>query len=343
MSGRPAGEGEPTTGEGPPEEVRFGSGGDEVAGSLWRPGAGAPGSAEPPAATPAVVLAPGFGATRIARLGAYAERFRDAGFLVLVFDYRHFGASGGRPRQLLSIRRQVEDWHAALAFVRGLPGVDADRVALWGTSFSGGHVVRVAAEDGRVAAVVSQIPFMDGLATVLRLHPVSAAKATVVSALDLAGSLLGRRPLMMPIVDRPGRAAAMAMHEAMTGFERLFDGAPFDNRVCGRIGLATLFYRPLRWASRVPCPLLVQAGERDTLTPPGPARRAVRAAPLAEFTPYEAGHFDFYFGEVFERAVAEQVDFLQRHLLRTKRTLKTPIPTRVGRGGDRGAPPRAGG
>jgi pimeloyl-ACP methyl ester carboxylesterase len=109
-----------------------------------------------------VILAHGFGGTHAARLWAYAERFAAGGASALVFDYRHFGESAGEPRQLLSVRRQLEDWRAALAFGRSLAGVDPSRVALWGTSFGGGHVVRLAAGEPRVAAVISQAPLASG-------------------------------------------------------------------------------------------------------------------------------------------------------------------------------------
>ena len=90
---------------------------------------------------PCVVLGHGFGGTIEARLTAFAERYAQAGCHALAFDYRHFGASDGEPRQLLSIRRQIQDWHAAIVHARFVDGVDPHRVALMGTSFSGGHVV----------------------------------------------------------------------------------------------------------------------------------------------------------------------------------------------------------
>jgi len=67
---------------------------------------------------PIVVMAHGFSGTRELRLDAYAERFQAAGLGALLFDYRHFGASPGEPRQLLDIRRQLEDWAAAIAHAR---------------------------------------------------------------------------------------------------------------------------------------------------------------------------------------------------------------------------------
>ena len=77
--------------------VTFPSGPDECHAWLYLPkGGGRP---------PVVVMAHGLGGVREMRLDAYAERFAAAGYVCLVFDYRHFGASGGQPRQLLSIRR----------------------------------------------------------------------------------------------------------------------------------------------------------------------------------------------------------------------------------------------
>ena len=118
---------------------------------------------------PCVVLAHGFGGTVDSGLMPFAERFAAAGLDALAFDYRHFGTSDGQPRQLLSISGQLEDYEAAIAFARSLDGVDPDRIVLWGSSYSGGHVVAVAVADGRVAAVISEVPAMDGVATLLNL------------------------------------------------------------------------------------------------------------------------------------------------------------------------------
>jgi uncharacterized protein len=114
-------------------DVAFNSQGVHCAAWLYRP--------DGPGPHPCVILANGFGAIREMRLPAYAERFAQAGLAVLIFDYRHFGASEGEPRQLLDIKQQLADWAAAISYVRGLDDIDPERIALWGTSFSGGHVI----------------------------------------------------------------------------------------------------------------------------------------------------------------------------------------------------------
>lgn len=125
---------------------------------------------------PVIVMAHGLGGVRRARLDAFAERFSAAGYACLVFDYRHFGDSTGMPRELLRVHLQREDYQAAITYARTIPEVDPDRVVLWGTSFSGGHVIATAARDHRVVAAIAQCPFTDGIASVLAINPITSSK-----------------------------------------------------------------------------------------------------------------------------------------------------------------------
>ena len=95
---------------------------------------------------------------------ASSKRFNHAGFSVLALDFRHLGESGGEPRQVVRIREQQADYEAAIAFARSLPGVEPDRIAIWGFSLSGGHVFEVAARDPGLAAVIAQTPLADARA-----------------------------------------------------------------------------------------------------------------------------------------------------------------------------------
>lgn len=258
----------------------------------------------------------GFTGTRDDGLPPYAERFADAGMAALPFDYRHFGHSGGEPRQLIDIGRQHEDYTAAIAFVRTLEGIDPERIALFGTSFSGGHVVEVAARDGRVAAVVSQCPNADTLASLRELSPMQMAKLTLAGLRDRAGSLLGRPPHYLPAVGPPGSLAAMTTPDAEPGFRALVPpDSLWRNEFAARLALTMALYRPVRHAAEVSCPLLICVCDEDAVTPPGPAARMAELAPRGEARHYDCGHFDIYRGEWFERAVADQTEFLTTHLL----------------------------
>src|SRR3954453_69051 len=103
------------------EQADFTSDGARCAAWLYRPEGGGE--------APCVVMAHGFSGVREQRLDAFAERFAAAGLAALVFDYRHFGASEGEPRQLLDIKRQLADWRAAVAYARSLDAIDPDRIA----------------------------------------------------------------------------------------------------------------------------------------------------------------------------------------------------------------------
>src|SRR2546429_9849143 len=124
-------------------DVAFNSSGDECRAWLFMPDAERP---------PLVILGHGLGGIREYGLEPYARRFADAGIAALVFTYRHFGDSDGQPRQLLDIERQLGDWAAALAYARSLDTIDAERLALRGTSFGGGHVIEDASPTRAVAA-----------------------------------------------------------------------------------------------------------------------------------------------------------------------------------------------
>lgn len=291
-------------------EVSFPSGGLRCAAYLYRPDGAAPDGGRP-----AIVMAHGFSATRDERLPAYAERFAAAGFVVLVFDYRHFGASEGEPRQLLDIAEQHEDYRAALAYVRGLEGVDRRRIALWGSSFSGGHVVAVAAGDPEVAAVVSQAPYVDSIPTLREVPLRNLLRMSAAGVRDQLGALLGRDAHLIPAVAPPGGFAVMTAPEAEPGFAAIQgEGTRWQNGVAARLALKLPLYRPGRKAGRVQAPLLVCVCDEDQTTPPAAAVRMAAAAPRGELVRYPIGHFDIYVGDAFERTVADQLEFLRRHL-----------------------------
>jgi pimeloyl-ACP methyl ester carboxylesterase len=262
-------------------------------------------------------MAHGFGATRDASLAPYAERFAAAGMHVLLFDYRHFGASDGEPRQLVSVRRQLQDYEAAVHFAHALSGVDRQRVAVWGTSFSGGHALVTAARVPGVAATICQCPMLDGFAAVLNIlryaGPGQLLRLTGHGLWDAALALFGRAHYV-PTVGKPGSLAVMSSVDADAGYRAL---APPDFRfeVAARIALGVGLYRPVRYAERVRCPVLVQVCERDSVAPTASAEQAIaQLGSFGEAQRYPIGHFEPYFGVHFERSVSDQLAFLQRHL-----------------------------
>lgn len=299
------------------ETITFESHGD-VCEAWWVPAA--VDSLTSAAGAPCVVMAHGFGTTRDSGLLPFAEAFAGAGCHVLVFDYRGFGGSGGAPRQDVDHRRHREDYHAAVAAARARDDVDADRVALWGTSYSGGHVVVVAAQDPRVAAVVSQGAAMDGLAVLTgrgrQRDPAtkdSAKAGRVLRALgaDAVRMATRRAPVMIPLLGEVGSGALMSGPGAVAFGE--LTGPTFRNEMCAR-GVARIgFNRPVRHAARVACPTLLVVAERDEIAPPGVVHDVARAiGPAAEVASYDCAHFALYRG--VEDSLDRQASFLARVL-----------------------------
>ena len=264
---------------------------------------------------PVVVMGHGLAALRTFGLEPYARRFVDAGMAVLRFDYRGFGDSQGTPRQLVDHRRHLQDWAAAVEHVRALPEVDGARVGLWGSSYGGGHVLRTAARDVRVAAAVVQVPFVDGLAT-LRHLPARDALVLVPHAVrDMVRMLTRGTPHTVPVVARPGEVGAMTTPESHPGYMAIVpDGAAWQNALPARLMLTLPWYRPVREAARITCPVHVTYAERDSLIPPSAVARLVGRLRHVEAHREPYGHFDVYDGPEFEAAVASQADFLRRHL-----------------------------
>jgi fermentation-respiration switch protein FrsA (DUF1100 family) len=288
-------------------DVSFDSGDDTCAAWLYLPiGITSP---------PVVILGHGLGATREMRLDAFAERFAQAGIAALAFTYRHFGDSGGQPRQLLSIKRQLADWDAAIAWVKNRRDVDGTRIAVWGSSFGGGHAIMVAARHPELKAAVSQCPFTDGLASARALGPAESLKALPSVARDVVSLVLRTPPAMIPLAGRPGSLALMNAPDALPGYEALLpSGATFRNEVAARVAPTIMTYRPGRMAKKIKFPILFCVSNTDSVTPPAQTLRYARTAPTAEIKRYDAGHFDFYLGEPFEILVRDQIEFLTRQL-----------------------------
>jgi pimeloyl-ACP methyl ester carboxylesterase len=282
------------------QELTFSSGRDTCAAWLY------PAAADRDA-RPVIVMAHGLTGTRRDRLGAFAERFAAAGIAALVFDYRGFGDSTGEP-DLFEPSRQLEDWRAAIAFARSLPDIDAGRVATFGSSLGAGNALAAAAEDSKVAAVISQVPLLD------RDTQTYAKPQQVVDEMKAAAAE-GR---YLAAVGQPHEAAFISAPGAEVGWRRVV-AIGEESRWRNRVSAAWLLgppYRPSQHAASLHCPWLVCIAADDKVAKPGPAIEAARQAPKGELRIYPGvDHFDIYDGPSHEAVVADEIEFLHRHLL----------------------------
>jgi fermentation-respiration switch protein FrsA (DUF1100 family) len=265
---------------------------------------------------PVIVMGHGIGAIKACGLASFAERFQRDGFASLVFDYRHFGGSEGQPRELLSFRRQREDYRTVLGWASAQPSLDPQRIIVWGTSFAGMYVVELAGTDSRLAAAIAQAPLVDGVAAARLTPPGLSLRLMVLALWDRAGSLLGRPPVYVPVAADSGETAIGAGSDARFG-ERLLtppDGAAWRNRVTARSILSFCWRRPVRRAGKIGIPILLVVPEQDTVAPVRPAIRVTRKAPGGELHRSAGGHYDVYRGGAsFQDTVDAEVEFLHRH------------------------------
>jgi len=256
-------------------------------------------------ASPLIVMAHGLTGTRRDRLGAFAERFSQAGIAAVVFDHRGFGDSTGEPDHV-DPALQLEDWRAAIAFARTLPDIDADRIATFGSSLGGGNALAAAAEDPAISAAISQVPFLDRQSQAYRSAP--SVQAEIQAAAAAAGHL--------PAVGQPHEAAFINAPGAEAGWRHVV-AIGEDSRWRNRASAGWLLtdYSPIRHAETLHCPWLVCVAEDDNVALPEPAIAAAQRAPKGEVRTYAGvGHFGIYDGPEHDAVVADELDFLRRHL-----------------------------
>jgi uncharacterized protein len=254
------------------------------------------------ASTPgaAVVMAHGFSAVKEMYLDRFAEAFAAAGLNALVFDNRGFGASDGEPRQEIDPWAQVRDYRHAISYASTLPEVDPARIGIWGSSYSGAHVLVVAAIDRRVKAVVSQVPLISGHANLRAL-----VRADFIAGFreqfdaDRMARFRGEPPVMVPVVDKdPLAPSALPTADSWEWFSETGNTrAPsWRNEVTLRSVEMFTEYEPGSYLPYIsPTPLLMLVAAGDHLVPSGLAIPAFETAHQPkELVIVPGGHFDAY-------------------------------------------------
>ncbi len=263
---------------------------------------------------PVVIMAHGFAGERKFSLPDTAECFAAAGYAVLLFDYRGFGGSTGKPRELVSAPNHVADWKAVLSQVKKRKDIDIKKIVLWGMSFSGGHVMTTAAREKGVAAIISLVPHVDGFASAMMYPKYLLPKAMTIAMQDLAGSKIGRDPIRIPVVADSG-VRCLTSPDSYEGFLNMIpQGSSWVGLVPARILLTINKYRPTKEAQKINCPALVIGAEKDGLIPIAATRKAAAKIKHVEYLQWPIGHFDVLNGRWFDEAIKVELAFLKKHV-----------------------------
>jgi fermentation-respiration switch protein FrsA (DUF1100 family) len=269
---------------------------------------------------PAIVMAHGFSAVKEMGLDKYAEKLTAAGFVVLAFDFRYFGASEGEPRGQIFYFDQHQDYRNAISWLALQKEVDAQRIGAWGTSNSGGHVLHLAAFDKRIKAVVAQVPGVSAWdARFAKLPPEELAGAFRRLAASRNESYATGRVAYFPVVTPdPKQRACMPSKEAYDFFIGAFEAkAPnWRNQVTVESLEVNMEYRPMANIHLIsPTPLLMIVTSHDTITPTELQKKAFEQAKEPKrLVVLEGGHFDAYSGAGFEVTSKAAVEWFTQHL-----------------------------
>jgi fermentation-respiration switch protein FrsA (DUF1100 family) len=264
-------------------------------------------------------MAHGFSAVKEMYLDSFAEAFAAGGLGALVFDNRNFGASDGEPRQEIDPWAQVRDYRHAITYAQTRSEVDPDRIGVWGSSYSGGHVLVVAAIDRRVRCVVAQVPLASGYQNIKRLvrQDFLAPNRATMDA-DRAARYRGEPPAMVPVVDPdPMAVSALPTPDSWEWFsETGRTRAPaWKNEVTLRTVEMLMEYEPGVYLERIsPTPLLMVVAAGDHLTPTDLALGAYqRAREPKRLVLLPGAHFDAYVKD-FDAASSAARDWFREHL-----------------------------
>jgi fermentation-respiration switch protein FrsA (DUF1100 family) len=290
------------------QDVAFPCGASTCAAWLYLP--------EGPELAPVVVMGNGFCGERHGNMPDYAERFAQAGLAAMVFDYRGWGDSGGLPRYVFVAEQQVEDYQSAVAWARSSPLVRGERLAVWGTSASGGHVVSAAARDPRIDALVAQVPSIrQGGQHDHSMFPEGTLWPLVrLGFVDKFRELRGKERIYVRAYGYGEELAFMPRFGPQV--EQLLDAdsSRWPNLIAPAILLDADEYHPDREADQIQAPALFIAAERDELVWNEGTRQVAEEMANARYETIDAAHFDFYSGESFERSVELEIAFLRESL-----------------------------
>jgi uncharacterized protein len=294
-------------------DVAFDADGTTLRGWFYTPDQGRP-------PFPAVVMAHGFSALKEMGLDQYAEIFAAAGLSALVYDNRNLGASDGNPRFEIDPTAQMRDYRHAITYAQSRSEIDRDRIGVWGTSYTGGLVLIVAALDRRVKCVVSQVPFISGYETMVRVMPLEAhqqfLEAVQKERLSLAA---GKPPSLVTVctndaskpIDSPGRRT-YSYFQSYAQQKKL----NWENKVTLRSLDFRLEYEATPYLGRIsPTPLLMIIADNDIIAPTDIALRAFeRALEPKKIVLLQGDHYVPYL-EGFDRSSGAARDWFLQHFL----------------------------
>ncbi|KAH9945399.1 alpha/beta-hydrolase [Epithele typhae] len=255
----------------------------------------------------------GISANKRMGLSLFAERFASLGYAVVVFDYRRWGTSAGTPRHIVFVSEQLDDYRTVVKYVRQQAEFDPQKVVLWGTSFSGGHVTALSSEKNlNLTAVIAQCPFL-GLGSGSSRLTKALLKTVLAGIHDILRQTFGMTPRYMPAVAQPGQVGLLTAPGSVEGMNLILpaEEGVYPNEVSASSLFELPFYNPRASGARITCPVLLVAAEQDNLCPLGFFHELKGLSPKVQLVSFPLGHFELYNEKGSMEAM---VSFLEEHV-----------------------------
>lgn len=289
-----------------PQASFFKSNGTQCEASLFMP-------ANTPTAT--VILAQGFGCLWQFGTSNAINAYVKAGYAVLAFNYRGFGESEGTPRQFINPFQQVEDWCAAIESVKANSDLP-ETIVLWGSSFSGGHVISSAAKVSGISAVLAQVPHCDSRSAFKHVGLKKSLSGLGHALMGKVSALFGREHCIAIVADPNSDAAGLSYPGWKDAYLSMVDSQlRWENKVPARALLSGNGYNPIDTVDQISCPVFIAYGAHDQGILMSDVEATAAKIIHCELWKFDGDHFDAYDGgKVNAEVIQRQLAFLKNHL-----------------------------
>lgn len=258
---------------------------------------------------PIIVIAGGLGSTKEMRMNSYAEKFYNAGFSCLVFDYRNFGESDGSKRQRVNIKEQIDDWNSAITYVKNRRL--SNEIYLFGTCLSGGHVIKIGATREDIKGVISQCPFLEPKAFVLAMPFITRIKLNYYAMIDNISSFFGMPTVMVRLSGNKNTASIITVHDNVKYNRMSKLSKTFVNKTPAKTIRELKKYNPSKHTKDINIPIFYAICKNDTVIPYKSSVSSITKTKKSTIKEYDFRHFDFYFDNEFELSTSDYIEFIQ--------------------------------
>lgn len=299
------------------QDISFNAEGALLNGWLYTPT-----SKKPSNGYPVIVMAGGYATTKEFYTDDFAAKFASNGFAVLLYDHRGFGQSSGLPRYNVDPWVQIADYRNAITYASSIETLDPERIGIWGSSYSGGECIVVAATDRRVKTVVAQVPTIYSSLTAKRRVNYKESEDAVLKRIndDRLQVMQGKDYELIPIFGSAESGAAYSTPDAIAWYSEAFKRAPHEEKMVVTLKSVDLSrgYNPGPFLPFVaPTPILMVIGERDFIVGTDIQLEAFNNLALEHKKLHivkGAGHFDVYTPPFFEEVSNVEMDWYKNNL-----------------------------